>query len=409
MSVPMLKKSAPAVMGGGLKRPQRKVQPEKPKGDSSRKKEKKGKKGSTTTDAAGLIVAVKAVLKSQKRDDTEVQLLGDPELLPDVVEWIPTGFPNLDAILGGGLAVGRTSEVFGPEGSGKSALLHAAIAALHAAHPKSIAMLHDYEMALDKPKLLKLRIDPKRLIVTTPADMEEGWDMIFAALNRLKEHWPEAPVLFGWDSIAASQTRREAESDSAADVSVGEQARIMSRNCRKAMRLIARCRAHLMWVNQQRNAIGKRSFVPEKTTPGGEAAKYYSSQRVSTWAKQIKEGDRATGYLVSCYTKKCRLCPPHQKAAFVLDFKEGPSPDLTAFHVLKDAKIIRSRGQMYLAPWSQRKFRRLDWLRLCDEVPEWRSKAMDSLARVEELKALRAKQAGDSLDDDDDDDLDDDE
>lgn len=50
------------------------------------------------------------------KTEATVAVLGQEDVLSEVTEWIPTGFPDLDRVLGGGWAVGRASEVYGDEG-----------------------------------------------------------------------------------------------------------------------------------------------------------------------------------------------------------------------------------------------------------------------------------------------------
>ena len=50
------------------------------------------------------------------KTEATVAVLGQEDVLSEVTDWIPTGFPDLDRVLGGGWAVGRASEVYGDEG-----------------------------------------------------------------------------------------------------------------------------------------------------------------------------------------------------------------------------------------------------------------------------------------------------
>ena len=77
-------------------------------------------------DAESMVKAIRKKLGT--KTDSVVSVLGQGlDSLSEVTEWIPSGFPDLDRVLGGGWAVGRASEVYGDEGCGKSALLHKAI------------------------------------------------------------------------------------------------------------------------------------------------------------------------------------------------------------------------------------------------------------------------------------------
>jgi recombination protein RecA len=331
---------------------------------------------------------VKAIKKSLgTKTDSVVSVLGSSDSLSEVREWIPTGFPDLDRVLGGGWAVGRASEVYGDEGCGKSALSHMAIKQCQ--RMGGIPVLLDYEVALDAAKMKNVGIDPERLIYLAPAHAEEGWEATWAILNDLKTRDPGAPTLIVWDSIAAAVPKDEMDG-AMTDSFVGLHARIMSKGCRKMFREIAKVRAHVMWINQNRSKIGGFSGWggPQTDTTGGRAVKFAASQRVANRvigrlpAKRAK-GIAPTGYKVSTITDKCRLAPPHRRTEWVLDFKHGPSPELTLQHLLTEAGVIKkAKGPgLILVPWSEGSFKRGDWLeRMAD--PGFRSGANAALKVV---------------------------
>lgn len=303
--------------------------------------------------------------KPENFNPSNVSLLSDGDVLSDVTEWIPTGFPGLDYILGGGWAVGRCSEVFGPEGHGKTALGHRAIKACQ--DMGGHAGIFDYEVALDKAKMRQLAIDPKRLFYFSPEDLEEGWDMLWSALDYTEKNSPQYPTLYVFDSVAAAVPRAERQEESMSQSHVGLQARIMGKGCRRLFRRIARVRAHIMFINQERDRVGGNMYQ-EAVTPGGRAVKFAASMRVrvtrvSTLSRTVKEQKIATGYLIRATTKKCRLFPPHRKTTWVLDFKYGPSPELTLLHNLIDARVLKmGGGGQYTAPWTDEKFTKSDWM-----------------------------------------------
>ena len=312
---------------------------------------------------------VKAIKKKLgTKTDSVVSVLGGADSLSEVTEWISTGFPDLDRVLGGGWAVGRASEVYGDEGCGKSALLHMAIRQCQRAG--GVAALFDYEVALDKAKMANVGIDPERLVYLAPAHAEEGWEATWAIIDDLKTRDPGAPTLIAWDSIAAAVPKDELEGDMT-DSFVGLHARIMSKGCRKMFREIAKVRAHVMWINQNRSKIGGFSSWggPQTDTTGGRAVKFAASQRVANRvigrlpAKRPK-GVAPTGYKISTITDKCRLSPPHQRTEWILDFKHGPSPDLTAQHLLTEAGVLKkAKGPgLFSAPWAEGTFKKSAWL-----------------------------------------------
>lgn len=305
----------------------------------------------------------------RKSDQKNITLLSQGDVLSDVKEWISTGFRTLDKILGGGWAVGRASELFGIEGTGKSALTHMAVKECQ--KNGGVVVYIDFENALDKQKMSQLGIDPDKLIYCSPEHIQEAWDMVWEAIDYMKANPPKAPSLIVWDSVAASIPKDELEADSAEDNQMALIARAMAKGCRRMYRQIAKVRAHMLWVNHESTKFGSRTFIPEITTPGGREIKFAASLRIRcTIRERLKRGDVATGYLIQCNTYKCRLVPPHQKANWVLDFTHGPSPELTMFQALLDGKYIKSSGGgFYIGTWSKKQFTRESWLqRLADDA-----------------------------------------
>lgn len=402
------RKANKASPGGKAKASRKKASAKKPASgeDATKKKTKAAKRTRTARNTADADAVVSAVRKKLgKKSESIVALLGQEDVLPDVTEWISSGFPDLDRVLGGGWAVGRASEVYGDEGCGKTALGHRALRECQ--RMGGLGVLLDFEVALDKKKMTKMGIDGDRLVYISPDTAEEGWEAVWAIVSALKATPPDAPTLIVWDSIAAAVPKAEREGDMET-ASVGAHARVMTRGCNKMFREISRVRAHMLWINQNRSKIGGYSGWggPQTETTGGRAIKFAASQRVANRvAKRIKpstvKGTEPSGYLISTITDKCRLAPPHRKTEWVLDFTVGPSPELTMQHILTELGIIRrGKGPGRLrAPWTDRQFKRLDWLdEICD--PNFRKGARKALQEVIDMGGMQKyRNASRSLDD----------
>jgi len=308
-------------------------------------------------------------------------------VLASVENFIETGFHEVDYILGGGFAVGRCSEVFGPEGAGKTALAQATIRN-HQRTCGGASVYIDFENAVDPDQLDDLGIDRRLCAYTRPACIEDAWDYIWKMMAHIKKNPPDQPVLFVWDSVAQSVPKAELEAKSSSDKQVAEIARAMSKGCRRMLNYITDCRAHMMWINQERSNIGGGPFS-EAITVGGNAIRYASSQRCRVTRRETLKDKRRgieakTGYRVHVLTKKNRCFPPHQKGQYILDFTEGPSRELTMFAVLLDAKLIKSAGGgTYRVAWRDEKFPKKRWSRLLQD-PEFAAgaeEAMDEACR----------------------------
>lgn len=306
--------------------------------------------------------------KGRKKPEQErIQLLSEGPALSKVVEWIPTCFPAADSVLGGGLAVGRISEVFGPEGSGKSAFTH--MAAKGCQSIGGTVVFLDFEAALDPEKVEQLGIDPTRLVYSVPSTAEDGCDQLKKLVAELQANPPSAPLLIVWDSIAASPTREEKTKESG-DVVMPHKAKMMGRVSRELMLELQKARVHLLFVNQEREAINSGpGFFKEPIVPGGRGIKYAASQRVrvqrvKTNKRSYKGKQVASSYVVKLTTKKCRLTPPHQKVELILDFKYGLSPEMTMLHHFIDAKIAKKSKGNVTVPWRKASIPEKLWMEM---------------------------------------------
>jgi recombination protein RecA len=362
---------------------------------SKKAKAKKEKPSEVDDDVVRLIARVKG---SKSTKGLDIVRASDVDVLSDVTEWVSTGFAGVDEIFGGGLPVGRVSEVFGAEGSGKTALSVSSILACQRAG--GVGVFFDYEHSVSKEQIIAQGVDPTRLIYLRPDHIEAGWDAAFEMFEELEKKPPTAPWLFVWDSFGASQPKSIFEADSQENNHVGSHARAIGNGCMLMFGRIARVRAHMMCINQERTVIGGNTGFggPPLQTTGGKAKLYTfalraRTARVSTLKTEGTTGT-ASGYLCAVATKKNKCAPPHQQARFVLDFKHGPSPSLTMRQVLKDAGKVRHKGAgKYTGTWAGgRVFGKGDeWIEALQEDPELRDLATQAYLSV--VRAGGAKAA----------------
>lgn len=372
------------------------------KAKSAKKTVGKSKRPPTKTASRELASGLVTILRKGKKKNQQerVQLLSDGPALSKVTEWIPTCFPAADAILGGGLAIGRISEIFGPEGSGKSAFTHMSSKGCQSIGGTVVFL--DFEAALDPEKVEQLGIDPTRLVYSVPETAEEGCDQLkdlVAALQAVvaDPKKTSAPTLIVWDSVAAAPTKEEKEKDADQTV-MPHKAKMMGRVSRELMLELQKARAHLMFVNQEREAIGKPGMFVEPVVPGGKGIKYAASQRlrvqrVKTNKRSHKGQQIATSYTVKLSTKKCRLTPPHQKVELILDFEYGLSPEMTMLHHLLATGDAKKAKGIVTVPWRKASFPESMWMEMMhDTDSDFRAEAEAYYERVaRESNWLNAK------------------
>jgi recombination protein RecA len=194
-----------------------------------------------------------------------------------MVSTFHSGSYILDLILGGGYPEGRVVEIYGPESSGKTTIALHAIAEIQ--KRGELAAFIDAEHALDPHYARKLGVNIDELLLSQPDYGEQ-------ALQIAEELAKSGNVkLIVIDSVAALVPKAEVEGDMG-DSYMGLQARMMSQGLRKLTSVLAKTGTTCIFINQIRMKIGVMFGNPETTT-GGNALKFFASQRI-----EIRKGDK---------------------------------------------------------------------------------------------------------------------
>jgi len=223
------------------------------------------------------------------------------------VEVISTGSLRLDCALGcGGWARGRISELYGQESSGKTTLALQAIAQAQAAGLACAFV--DAEHALDTKYATNLGVSLASLALVQPNSGEEGLQIVEELCDS------RAFGIVVVDSVAALVPQAELDADTGSSLP-GLHARLMSQHLRKVAGKAARTSTHVMYLNQMRMKIGVMYGNPNTTT-GGNALKFYASQRVATkrTSEKLMEGAAVVGATHEAEVVKNKLVPPFQSA-----------------------------------------------------------------------------------------------
>lgn len=268
--------------------------------------------------------------------DGSIMKLGEAHKVD--VEVIPSGSLSLDLALGGGYPKGRIIEIYGPESSGKTTLTLHAIAEIQ--KQGGTAAFIDAEHALDPSYAKRLGVDTENLLVSQPDNGEQALEITETLVRS------NAVDLIVVDSVAALTPQAEIDGDMG-DSHMGLQARLMSQALRKLTGIINKSKATVIFINQIRMKIGVMFGNPETTT-GGNALKFYASQRVDIRRiGQIKVGDDILGNRTKIKVVKNKIAPPFRIAEFDIMYNEGISKtgdilDLAATH-----SIVEKSGAFY--------------------------------------------------------------
>ena len=262
------------------------------------------------------------------------------------VPVISTGSIALDAALGiGGFARGRIIEVYGPESSGKTTLALHAVAEVQrqvSAHGQNgVAAFIDAEHALDVSYARRLGVNTDELLISQPDHGEQALDIAEILVRS------GAVDLIVIDSVAALVPEAEINGDMG-DTHVGLQARLMSQALRKLTGAIHKSMASVIFINQLRAKIGGMGYGPNEVTTGGNALKFYATQRVEVRYKgKIMDGEERLGNQVRAKVVKNKLAPPFREVEFEIIFGRGISREGELIEIGSAMNIVDKSGSWY--------------------------------------------------------------
>ena len=298
------------------------------------------------------------------------------DMIPDtgVKSILPTGIDLLDAILGGGLAIGALDIIVGQPGSGKSMLAIQALAQaqeIYKDNPNFIGHFLDSEEATTTIRLSNLGVRRPRIKPYSDITVEKVFKFLEGlCLFKEKKKIIDVPSVVIWDSIANTLSEKEREADDVNQV-IGYKARMLSILIPKYVARCAQYNIAFIAVNQLRDVLNIGQFsAPKdlkfmsstKDMPGGTVLKYNGFHLIEMKVKSAITADKYgfDGVIDKVKCVKNKLFPPNIEVEIVGSFNTGFSNFWTNYNFLATAKRLNTGAWNYLASMPEKKFRTKD-------------------------------------------------
>jgi recombination protein RecA len=277
--------------------------------------------------------------------EKESQVYGIQMLEGTKIENVPrssSGVLSVDIALGGGYPLGRVIEIYGPESGGKTTLALHAISEVN--RRGGTACFIDLEHALDPAYGKVLGVDWTRTPIAQPDSAEHALNLVEHLCGLMK-----SGDMIVVDSVAALTPMAELEGEMG-DSHMGLQARLMSQALRKLTHMISNSGVIVIFINQLRMKIGVMFGNPETTT-GGNALKFYASQRLDVRAgtklKGVGENAPPVGQVTHVKVVKNKVSMPFRNTDVDLYYGWGFLPAADIFTTGKRYGVIDAAGSWY--------------------------------------------------------------
>jgi len=279
---------------------------------------------------------------NKKYGEGTIKRLGDDPLLD--IPRISSGILSLDLALGGGYPTGRIVEIYGQEGSGKTAIATYGLTEIQKTLG-NIAVI-DVEQTFNPAYAAKNGMNIESLYWSQPETGEQAMDIAEAlALSGVKG------ILY--DSVAATMPKHEGEKDMG-DPTIGTQAKLMSQCLRRLNPTLNKNNCTIFFVNQLREKVGVMYGNPE-VVPGGRALKFYASIRLSVRpvaylkedGSEITTKEGAVGHRIKIRVEKNKVYTPFKIAEFDFYYGIGVDQESDIINVASDIGVITKTGSWY--------------------------------------------------------------
>jgi recombination protein RecA len=270
---------------------------------------------------------------------------------PADVEVIPTGFADLDEALGvGGLPCGRISEIFGPDSSGKQALVASLV--VQCQRMEGVAAWIDPARRLDPEQMKVQGVELDSLLVARPENELQALEMAI----RLARSGGVKLLVFdlgvggqgsGYRSGRGdTETRRHGEetyppsryavlNPQSSALSTPHSA--MGLALRRLVAAVDKNRIAFVFISNSHlspilHPPAQSSVHSSRSSTGGQALRYFASVRLEMERREwIRRGREVVGCMSAVRVVKNKLAPPLREAEMkMLFYRFPPEPSRLA-------------------------------------------------------------------------------
>lgn len=257
------------------------------------------------------------------------------------VEVISTGSMSLDVSTGvGGLPKGRFTEIYGPEGSGKTTM--ALTASKDVVENGGKVLYIDAEHMLSYGAIevmLGYSFDKEKFILIQAGTAEEAF-MIMEDAIESKEF-----ELIVVDTVAALEPKAEREK-SFDESTRAEISRMLPKFFRRNAAAVSHSNVAVVLLNQVRDIQG--GYTQGYNSPGGHALKHHTSMIIAlTKGTTIKVGEESIGIMTKFVIKKNKLAAPFRSWTIPIVFGKGIDLYWDTVEFCSMLGVIKKKGSYY--------------------------------------------------------------
>lgn len=258
-----------------------------------------------------------------KQGKGSIYSLGSKAANAGIPRW-STYIEDLDAVLGGGMPVGRMVEIFGPESSGKTSLAYH----LGSLHKMCLFIPAEGTFDIDRAKLFGNK--PKQMLVYR--DCKHAEDIMDKTMQFSKAGIPLV-IIDSVPGMVPKAQYEQVEKDIEKQPQRGQLAALFSRTLKNLNDIVEVSGTTVVFINQVRDKMDALMFGEKTQTPGGHALRHYASVRIQVgrraWIDVPNKNPANTadaekvGIITKCKVVKSKICNPFGECELPMFFSRG--------------------------------------------------------------------------------------